>query len=115
MNGRIYDAGVGPYPPRVPQAKRTPADQRLTNRVGVSIPCEAVSSRRIAVFSPIFFELYMYRRDSFPGMDTLSSPYAAELHDLEPISDRPVWLVSPHRAERYRPGGSPFPLGLLEL
>ena len=55
--GRISDLGTGPYPPRLPLAPPTPADQRSTNSIGVSKPCGVVFTQGIAVFVPVLLEL----------------------------------------------------------
>ena len=77
-------------------------------------------NRGISVFVPGLV-LYRYGRISFarinlilPGfigtstlslLATLTAPW---LHEPQPISFQPVGLGFPHRAERYRPGGSAF-------
>ena len=55
--GRISDPGMGPYPPRLPLAPPTPADQRSTNRIGVSKPCGVVFTQGIVVFVSVLLEL----------------------------------------------------------
>ena len=48
-------------------------------------------------------------KDYNAGMRTYPHRGALTLmYDPQPISDRPVGLGFPHRAGRFRPGGSPF-------
>ena len=51
-----------------------------------------------------------YMEEFGTGDEALSDPGAADLPESHPISDQPVGMGFPHRAGRYRPGGSPFSL-----
>ena len=88
---------------------RSPADQRSASGAGGSTPCGAVSTRGFTVFVPRFSELKRFERISDQGMGTYPPRGAlALMYDPQSISDWPVGLVFPHRAGRFRLGGSPF-------
>ena len=48
---------TGPYPPRVALALRAPENQRSALAIGVSTPCDAVSTRDNSIFVPRLSEL----------------------------------------------------------
>ena len=52
VNGGCLE-GMGPYPPRLPPAARTPANQGSASGVGASTPCREVSTRGITVSFPV--------------------------------------------------------------
>ena len=83
MYGRIYDSGMGTYPPRDALALCTSPSQSAVGRwgwgfhtirggfdPGVSTTCGPVSTRGKSVFVPGLSELYMYGRIYDPGMGT---------------------------------------------
>ena len=74
--GRISDPGMGPYPPRVTLAPRTPAKQQSARGVGVATPCGAVSTRRTPFSSPVCWSWSRMVRFLI-GDETLSSPGGA--------------------------------------
>ena len=89
--------------------KRSPANQRSACEAGVSKPCGAVSTRGTSGSSPgcrscRCMEVFVIRgwRPILPGKRWLY------VRAPGPISDRPVGLGFPHRAGRFRGGGSPF-------
>ena len=69
MYGRSIVPGMAPYPPRVPLAPRTPANQRSASGVGVSTPCRQVSTRGITV-SSLVRRICRDGRVSNPEMDS---------------------------------------------
>ena len=52
-----FDPGMGPYPPRIALAPRTPANQRSTSGSEIPTPYVAVSTLVITVFVPGLLEL----------------------------------------------------------
>ena len=94
---------MGPYPPRVTVALRAPANERLTNGIGISTPCGVVSARENSIFVLGVSELQGYGRMPEPGwgpiLPGLPSHYAPQS-----IGDRLVGLAFSHRAGRCRPG-----------
>ena len=75
----------------------------------------------VAISVPGLLELWRYIRILIRGRDvilpvsgatstlTRGATLAVRLfHEHQPISNQPVGLGFPHRAERCRPGGSPF-------
>ena len=107
MCRRICVPGLGPYPPRLPPAARTPANQRSASGVGASTSCREVSTWGVTVLFPV-------RRICGDGRVliqrwALIPPGCGDwLYGPQPISDQPVGLGFPHRERRYCPRRSPL-------
>ena len=68
---------MGPFPPGMPLASRTranQANQQSAGGVGVSTPCGAVSNRGTTVFVPGVLKLQMHGRIYDAGMGTYHLP-----------------------------------------
>ena len=101
MCGGIYDSGMRPYPPRVALAQQNPTNQRSVRGVGISTPCVVVSTTRISVFRPGWFEMLTYGRISDPGM----GPYPPRLPLAPPT---PADQRSTNRIGVSKPCGAVF-------
>ena len=98
---------MGPYPPRLPPAPRTPANQRSASGVGASAPCREVSTLRITVSSPVR-RIFGDGRVSDPEMGSLP-PRVRRVALRTLANQRSTSGVGfPHRARRYCPSGSPL-------
>lgn len=64
----VYDPGMEPFPPRVPLASRTPANQQSAIGVGLCTSCGTVSIRGSTVFVPGLLKLLWYGNISDLGM-----------------------------------------------
>ena len=84
-----------------------PADQQSASGVGVSTPCWEASTEGSPASSAhcccTCMEAFLTR-----GWDPLFFPGCRWLHKPQPTSDQAMGLGFPHRAGRYRPGGSPL-------
>ena len=67
IHGNISDLGSKPYPPWVPLASRTPANQSA-DRVGVFTPCGTVLTRGSPFSPPFLLELLVHGVFSDLGM-----------------------------------------------
>ena len=107
---------MGPYPPLIPLAPRTPANQQSASGIGGFYTLRGVIDPMNHRVRSQFVGLVDVWKDFGPWDGALSSPGGGgSMIFSQPAISQWGWAF-PHRVGRYRPGVPPFSLpGLLVL